>query len=119
MKVGVTQYFVSYTLPFGPKSHELFVILYSIKPTFQKTCFLFYFYFIRSRLQLIEDSANYVRYCASNAIFNKFCYCISKTKKKGFGQIRKKTLYGLGPVYILPYGPLANKDKYGNYKRKV
>ena len=32
----------------------------------------FYFYFIRGRLQLIEDSANYQWYCASNAIINKF-----------------------------------------------
>ena len=32
----------------------------------------FYFYFIRGRLQRIEDSANYQWYCASNAIINKF-----------------------------------------------
>ena len=34
--------------------------------------FYFYFYYIRGRLQLTEDSANYVRYCASGAIIYNF-----------------------------------------------
>jgi hypothetical protein len=45
--------------------------------------FYFYFYYIRGRLQLTEDSANYVRYCASGAIIYNFSYKLTKTIVRG------------------------------------